>query len=85
MFLETHLKDNLFLREFSEKSIMQWHKDLEDRIIYCLSPTDWKFQYDNKLPIEIKENTQYFIPKNTFHRLISDNKHKLILYIYKMK
>jgi hypothetical protein len=60
-----------------------WHKDLEDRYIYTSENTDWKFQYDNELPVRLEINKQLFIPKNTFHRLISDNITKLSLYIIK--
>lgn len=45
-----------------------WHRDREDRIISPNHLTDWKFQFDNKLPIFI--NDEIFIPKGTYHRLI---------------
>jgi hypothetical protein len=31
--------------------------------------TDWKFQYDNDLPVDLS-NKKLFIPKETYHRLI---------------
>jgi hypothetical protein len=45
-----------------------WHRDNEDRQIVALHETDWKFQLDNSLPININEDIR--IPKNEWHRLI---------------
>jgi len=56
-----------FLQEVDEFELV-WHRDREDRIVTTLSETDWKFQFENELPIKIEE--EIFIPKNKFHRLI---------------
>lgn len=45
-----------------------WHKDKEDRLIEPIGETDWLFQFDNQLPIPIKE--PIFIPAYTIHRVI---------------
>lgn len=45
-----------------------WHRDKEDRIIDPLSTTDWKFQFDNEIPVNITR--LLFIPKDTYHRVI---------------
>lgn len=45
-----------------------WHRDREDRIISPNHSTDWKFQFDNQLPIFI--DREIFIKKGTYHRLI---------------
>lgn len=58
------------IRTFSEntqKKDLVWHRDREDRIIEPLHETDWKFQFDNEVPIEL---TRLFIEKDTYHRLI---------------
>jgi hypothetical protein len=82
-YFEIHLKDNLFLRQFKNSSIMQWHKDLEDRIIYSLLPTNWKFQLDNEMPLNITKE-QIKIQKNVYHRLIpSNDTQDLFLYVIK--
>lgn len=58
------------IREFksniSERRLM-WHRDKYDRIIEPLHQTDWKFQFDNQVPIPL---SKLFIPKETYHRLI---------------
>ena len=49
---------------------LKWHFDDEDRIMIVTHETDWKFQYDNQLPIDLELNTSYTIPKGVYHRLI---------------
>jgi len=49
---------------------LTWHRDHEDRIVKVLNENDWKLQFDNDLPIELTKNSEYLIPKNTFHRVI---------------
>jgi len=59
------------IRTFSEnvqEFELVWHRDKEDRIVYPLHSTDWKFQLDNDIPRTIEK--EIFIPKETYHRLI---------------
>ena len=44
--------------------------------------TDWKFQFDNDLPVDLS-NKKLFIPKETYHRLIKGTG-DLTLKIYKL-
>lgn len=70
-FKETHLNDNLYLREFEESvdvDDLEWHRDREDRIVEILGETDWKLQMDNELPKIM--SGMLFIPKETWHRVI---------------
>jgi hypothetical protein len=55
-------KENIFDEE------LKWHFDDEDRIIESLEDTDWMFQFDNQLPIEIKGPIE--IKRGEYHRLI---------------
>ena len=64
------LKDGFIIREFSDNTPSMefvWHRDLKDRIIEPLHETDWKFQLDNEVPIELN---RIFIKAGTYHRLI---------------
>ena len=64
-------KNSYIIREFTQttpEDEFVWHRDREDRLIETLKPTDWMFQLDNKLPINISESL--FIPKGIYHRLI---------------
>lgn len=59
------------IRIFSESTSqleLVWHRDKEDRIIYPLHKTNWKFQIDNDIPRTIEK--EIFIPKGVYHRLI---------------
>ena len=52
-FKETHLQDNLYLREFEESvdtDDLEWHRDRENRIVEIIGETDWELQMDNQLP-----------------------------------
>lgn len=70
-FKEIWISPDKSIREFSSNSDdeeFKWHFDNEDRIIECEDPNDWKFQFDNLLPQDIKG--EILIPSGTWHRLI---------------
>ena len=70
-FKETHLQDNLYLREFEESvdtDDLEWHRDREDRIVEVIGETDWELQMDNQLPQRM--TGKIFIPKEVWHRVI---------------
>lgn len=70
-YTELKIEKNVFIRTFDgdiNSSELVWHRDKEDRIIEALHYTDWKIQFDNELPKEIKG--EIIIKKETFHRLI---------------
>lgn len=56
-----------------------WHRDLEDRLVEAVTPTDWLVQLDNELPQPL---TQIFIPKGVYHRTIKGTG-DLVIRIYK--
>lgn len=58
-----------FSSELNENDL-KWHFDLEDRIVVCEHDTDWLIQMDNKLPVTIEKNVEYFIPEGEYHRII---------------
>jgi hypothetical protein len=49
---------------------LTWHRDREDRIILPINENDWYLQMDNELPVKLHINEEFFIPKNTYHRVI---------------
>ena len=59
-----------FLSSISEEEL-KWHWDEEDREIEAVEKTDWMFQFDNDLPVEI--NKKIFIPRGVIHRIIRGN------------
>lgn len=70
-FKEEKISENKFKRTFyqnTDSSEYMWHRDREDRVIEPLEKTDWKIQFDNKIPQTIEG--KIFIPKETYHRAI---------------
>ena len=80
-FQETKLRDNEFIRLFSQDTDsgdFMWHRDREDRVVESIGETDWMIQIDNELP---KVIDKVFIPMGVYHRVIKgtgDLKIKLI-------
>lgn len=68
---EEHIENGYYIRTFS-KDIddleLVWHRDKEDREIEIIENNNWKFQFDNDIPFEM--NDKFFIPKETYHRII---------------
>jgi len=56
--------------KFCNTNELVWHRDLKDRYVKVLNRSDWKFQYDNELPIDLTKEKIIFIPKMHYHRII---------------
>ena len=70
-FNEEWVSDKESIRIFKESLFdeeLKCHFDDEDRTIESLEETDWRFQFDNQLPIELKGPIQ--IKRGEYHRLI---------------
>lgn len=79
-FNEEWISEKESIRIFKESLFndeLKWHFDEEDRIIECIGETDWKFQFDNQLPIELKGPIE--IKRGEYHRLIKGSKDLKIL------
>jgi hypothetical protein len=66
-------QEDYYIRTFSSvlnETELKWHFDEEDRVVICEHDTDWMFQMDDELPIQIKKNTPIFIHEGTYHRII---------------
>jgi len=62
--------ERLFEESCTQDDLL-WHRDPEDRRLLAIEKTDWLIQLDNELPVSL--NTEVFIPKETYHRLIKGN------------
>ena len=65
-------KDNSNIRTFSkdvDPMELIWHMDDEDRNIEILEGKDWKFQFDNELPLALTKGDRIFITKHRVHRV----------------
>ena len=64
---------NVIKRTFSnsvDEHELTWHRDREDRIVIPINENDWLIQFDNELPRKLNVDEEFFIPKNSFHRVI---------------
>jgi quercetin dioxygenase-like cupin family protein len=71
-YIQEFLTKDTFLREFSRslnESELTWHRDEMDRHVKVISGSGWKFQEENNLPIDLQEGDEFFIPKDSWHRL----------------
>lgn len=62
-----------FLRKFDkdiDDNELIWHRDKRSRVITVMSGEDWKLQFDDLLPVTLKKNKEYKIPKETYHRIL---------------
>lgn len=70
-YIDHEITDEYIIREFTDNidpRELMWHRDDEDRLFVALHETDWKFQLENQLPINITKPTR--IPKHEWHRVI---------------
>jgi hypothetical protein len=73
IYTQENISHNKFRRVFSESvdsDELKWHKDQYDRIVFIESCNGWKLQMDEELPQVLQEGQKYFIPKDTYHRVI---------------
>ena len=76
------------LREFSgnlSSEELNWHRDREHRLVKVLKGKGWYLQFENELPVELSENTSFYIKKNTWHRIINKNYNNLLISVRKFK
>lgn len=67
----------LSIRYFDEnvsQNQLNWHKDKENRSISILKGNNVYLQIENDLPFKLEKNKNYFILKNTWHRVIKKSK-----------
>lgn len=55
-----------------------WHRDKKDRWVKIINGFGWYLQMDNDIPFKLIKNQTYFIPKETFHRIIKGKSNLLI-------
>jgi hypothetical protein len=80
-YKENILENGVIQRTFDkdvDATLLEWHRDKRDRLVKVINETDWKFQYDNELPINLKEGDTFKINKETYHRIIKGNKDLVI-------
>ena len=66
-------ESGLLVREFSsdtDSEELVWHRDRSDRKVLIRSGSGWMLQFENQLPFLLEKGKTYYIPKNTYHRVI---------------
>ena len=72
-FSEELVSENVYRRTFAEgvdDDELIWHRDHEDRVITVVESNGWKFQADDKLPINLAPGDQITIKAEEWHRVI---------------
>ena len=73
-YKDATISDGHFIRNFDVEKIKEeeliWHRDKKDREIMVISGEGWRIQYDNQLPIELKQTERYFIKAEEYHRIL---------------
>jgi|TARA_R110000851_G_scaffold128716_6_gene261218 hypothetical protein len=72
-FKETQVSENVYRRVFSPETKddeLIWHRDAEDRKIYVVESTGWKFQHDDSLPVDLTPGDVISVEKEQWHRVI---------------
>ena len=74
-------KDDLLIREFSkdvDSSELVWHRDRHDRYVKVQHSGGWQLQLENSLPIPLVRGKTYYIPKNSYHRVIKGKENLVV-------
>ena len=72
-FKQKRLDENTILRKFSggvSESLLEWHRDRQDRVVEVVHGDGWMFQRDNSIPVQIDEGSTFKIRANEWHRII---------------
>tara|TARA_B100001248_G_scaffold77408_1_gene55867 strand:- start:1765 stop:2037 length:273 start_codon:yes stop_codon:yes gene_type:complete len=80
-YADKRIHENVFIRTFEnnvDSSELVWHRDAKDRNIKVMEGESWKLQFDNALPKQMKVNENYFIPANTYHRVIKGSSNLIL-------
>jgi hypothetical protein len=84
-YVDIEINNKYVIREFGEKIDqieLMWHRDDEDRVVQVLEVGEgWEFQIDNELPISLEANSEIFIKRHEWHRVIKGND-KLLIKIF---
>ena len=69
------------IREFSkdvDSSELVWHRDRADRYVRVRRGKGWQLQLENKLPVYLVPGKTYYIPQDTYHRVIKGSSRLIV-------
>lgn len=70
------IQNNRIVRTFSpevEEDELVWHRDKRDRRVKIIKNEGWQFQEEDELPVILEVDTEIWIPKESWHRVIKGN------------
>ena len=72
-YVDIEINNKYIIREFGDDIDpieLMWHRDDEERLVEVLEcGKDWKFQYEDDLPINLEPQDQIFILRHQWHRV----------------
>lgn len=71
-YTQSQISNNKFeriFREHTDDSELVWHRDHKDRTVKVVECNGWKFQADNKLPVEMQPGDVIKIKAREYHRI----------------
>lgn len=76
------MQDRQILREFSREvqaEELEWHMDRRDRHVKVIEGCGWKLQLESGLPKEMHIGETYFIPRESWHRVLKGQDSLVVL------
>jgi len=74
-YTQKDISPGFFQRTF-DKNVddgeLQWHRDKKNRYIKILSGEGWYLQMDDEMPQLLCVNSTYYVPKETYHRVLKN-------------
>lgn len=70
------IQNNRLIRTFSpevEEDELVWHRDKRDRRVKIIKNEGWQFQEEDELPVILEVDTEIWVPKESWHRVIKGN------------
>ena len=72
--IEANKKIRKFSKDVDEEELI-WHRDKKSRKVTVVASKGWYLQFDDQLPVELVEGETYYIPKESWHRVIKKTGH----------
>ena len=72
-YSQSRISDGRMVRTFSSSipsEELEWHMDRRDRHVRVIEGSGWKLQLEGNLPVRMDIGRTYFIPKESWHRVI---------------
>lgn len=80
---QTYISENSFQRIFEstvDDAELVWHRDRKNRTVKIIESNGWKFQEDNKIPVELFPGDVLHIKACEYHRILK-GKDRLVVEI----